>query len=143
MSHSDPTRDQFRFWTAIPVRWGDMDAMGHVNNAVYFKYCESARIELLRGLGIGGRGEGNAQGPTLVHAACDFKREVKYPATLDVGIRIATMTQRSFRMQYGMFLQGTDTLVAVAVSVNAWLDYAAGRAIPLPEELRAALAAYQ
>lgn len=143
MSHAEPTRDAFKFWSSIPVRWGDMDAMGHVNNAVYFKYCESARIELLRGLGIAGRGEGSPQGPTLVHTACDFKREVKYPATLDVGVRIVTMTQRSFRMQYGMFFEGTETLVAVAVSVNAWMDYTAGRAIHLPDELRAALAAYQ
>jgi acyl-CoA thioester hydrolase len=143
MSHTEPTRDAFKFWTSIVVRWGDMDAMGHVNNATYFKYCESARIELLRGIGIGGRDEGSAQGPTLVHAACDFKREVKYPATLDVGVRVVTMTQRSFRMEYGMFFAGTETLAAVAVSVNAWMDYGAGRAVPLPDDLRAALATYQ
>ena len=143
MSHAAPTRDAFPFWTIIDVRWGDMDAMGHVNNTVYFKYCESARIELLRGLGIHGRAEGSTHGPTLVHAACDFKREVKYPAVLDVGIRVESMTHRTFRMQYGMFLQGTDTLVAVAVSVNAWLDYAAGHAVRMPDDLRELLASYQ
>ncbi|MFN0087542.1 MAG: acyl-CoA thioesterase [Blastocatellia bacterium] len=143
MSHAGPARDAFKFWTSIEVRWGDMDAMGHVNNAVYFKYCESARIELLRGIGIGGRAEGRPQGPTLVHTACDFKREVKYPATLEIGVRIEAMTQRSFRMQYGMFPRGAETPVAVAISVNAWMDYAAGHAVRIPDDLRAALAAYQ
>lgn len=142
-SHTAVARAQFPYWTRIEVRWGDMDAMGHVNNAVYFKYCESARIELLRRLGIKGRAEGSTHGPTLVHAACDFKREVKYPATLEVGVAIESVTQRSFRMQYAMFLDQTDTLIAVATSVNAWLDYHAGHAIKIPDELRAALQQYQ
>lgn len=137
------TRAQFPFWFPIEVRWGDMDAMGHVNNSIYFRYCESARIALLRSLNITGRAEGSQQGPTLVTTSCDFKREVKYPATLDVGVRVEALTRRSFAMQYAMFFAGTDDLAAVARSVNAWVDYAEMRAVELPEKLRAALAAYQ
>jgi acyl-CoA thioester hydrolase len=137
------TRAQFPFWHTIEVRWGDMDALGHVNNAVYFRYCESARIALLRGVNIRGRAEGGTQGPTLVTTSCDFKREVKYPATLEVGVRVEAVTRRSFAMQYALFFAGTDELVAVARSVNAWVDYAARQAVEIPDELRAALAAYQ
>ncbi len=137
------TRAQFPFWFPIEVRWGDMDAMGHVNNSIYFRYCESARIALLRSLNIKGRAEGSTQGPTLVTTSCDFKREVKYPATLEVGVRVEALTRRSFALQYAMFFAGTEELAAVARSVNAWVDYADKQAIEIPDELRTALAQYQ
>jgi acyl-CoA thioester hydrolase len=143
MSKPTITRDQFPFWFPIEVRWGDMDAMGHVNNSIYFRYCESARISLLRRLNIAGRAEGSQFGPTLVTTSCDFKREVKYPAALEIGVRVEHISRRSFAMEYAMFFAGTEDLAAVAHSVNAWINYAEMRAVELPEELRAALAAYQ
>jgi acyl-CoA thioester hydrolase len=143
MQDHSPSRDQFRYWKTIEVRWGDMDAQGHVNNTVYFTYCESVRIELLRKIGFKGRPAGLAEGPALVHASCDFKRQVVYPATLDVGLRVERIGQRSFEMIYGIFLHGTDQLVAAARSVNAWADYAKNLAVPLPDEIRDALQQYQ
>lgn len=137
------TRDQFRYWKTIEVRWGDMDAQGHVNNTVYFVYCESARVELLRKIGYKGKQAGLAEGPSLVHASCDFKRQVIYPAKLDVGLRVERISQRSFKIAYGIFFHGTDDISAIATSVNAWAIYAEGRSVELPEEIRAALAEYQ
>ncbi len=137
------TRDQFTYWKSIEVRWGDMDSVGHVNNTVYFVYLESARVELLRKLGASRQQRNDHQGPALVSTSCDFKRQVVYPATLDVGARVEAIGRRSFRMSYGLFLSGTDQVVATASSVNAWTDYAAQRAVELPDDLRAALAAYQ
>jgi acyl-CoA thioester hydrolase len=116
-----------------------MDAQSHVNNTVYFTYCESARVELLHKIGFKA---GLAKGPTLVHASCDFKRQVLYPAKLDVGLRVERISQRSFKMVYGIFFHGTDDLAAVAASVNAWANYAEGRAVELPEEIRASLTEY-
>lgn len=143
MTDQTITRDQFRYWKKIEVRWGDMDAQGHVNNTVYFTYCESARIELLRKIGFKGKQAGLTEGPTLVHASCDFKRQVIYPATLDVGIRVERIGPRSFKMVYGIFFHGTNELSAVSTSINAWANYAEGRAVQLPEEIRSALAEYQ
>lgn len=143
MSKPPITRAQFPFWFPVEVRWGDMDAMGHVNNSIYFRYCESARIALLRRLNVTSRAEGSPCGPTLVTTSCDFKREVKYPAALDLGVRVEHISRRSFAMQYGMFFAGTEELAAVARSVNAWINYAEMRAVELPEELRAALAQFQ
>ncbi len=137
------TRDQFRYWKTIEVRWGDMDAQGHVNNTVYFTYCESARVELLRKIGFKGKQAGLTEGPTLVHASCDFKRQVIYPAKLDVGLRVDRISQRSFKMVYGIFFHGTDDICAVATSINAWANYAESRSVELPEEIRSALAEYQ
>ncbi|MCW5969595.1 MAG: acyl-CoA thioesterase [Blastocatellales bacterium] len=136
------TRDQFTYWTEIEVRWGDMDAQGHVNNAVYFTYCEIARVKLLGEMGARGRADG-PHGPALVTTTCDFRKQVVYPARLDVGVCVEEVGRRSFRMIYGIFFHGTDELAAAASSVNAWVDYEAGRAVPVPDWLRADLDRYR
>ena len=143
MTDQTVTRDQFKYWKTVEVRWGDMDAQGHVNNAVYFTYLESARVELIRKTGYKGKQAGDAEGPALVTTSCDFKRQVVYPATLDVGARVEKVGRRSFEMSYGIFVHGTDQLVASARSVNAWANYAAEQAVELPDWFRAALAEYQ
>ncbi len=143
MANQAITRDQFKYWKPIEVRWGDMDAQGHVNNTVYFTYCESARVELIRKTGYKGKQAGAVEGPALVSASCDFKRQVVYPATLDVGARVERIGRRSFELSFGIFLSGTDQLVASARSVNAWVEYAAERAVELPDWFRATLAEYQ
>ncbi len=143
MQDHPPSRAEFRYWKTIEVRWGDMDAQGHVNNTVYFTYCESARVELLRKIGFKGKQAGLTEGPTLVHASCDFKKQVIYPATLDVGLRVERISARSFKMVYGIFFHGSEEVAAVAASVNAWANYAEGHSVELPEEIRAALAEYQ
>lgn len=143
MSEQPSTRNQFRYWKTIEVRWGDMDAQGHVNNTVYFTYCESARVELLRKIGFKGKQSGLTEGPTLVHASCDFKKQVVYPTKLDVGLRVDRISQRSFKLVYGIFFHGTDDVSAVATSINAWANYAEGRSVELPEEIRSALVEYQ
>ena len=142
MRQPHPTRDRFSFWTEVEVRWGDMDAMGHVNNTVYFTYMESARIDFLGRLGrvqVRGRAGGAQQGPTLVATACDFVRQVVFPTTLDIGLAVEAIGRSSFRIRYGMFRKETDELMATGQSTNAWLDYATNRSIDLPTELRAAL----
>jgi acyl-CoA thioester hydrolase len=143
MTDQTVTRDQFKYWKTVEVRWGDMDAQGHVNNAVYFTYLESARVGLIRNTGYKGKQAGDAEGPALVTTSCDFKRQVVYPATLDVGARVERVGRRSFEMIYGIFVHGTDQLVASARSVNAWANYAAEQAVELPDWFRAALAEYQ
>ena len=64
----------------IPIRWGDMDAMGHVNNTVYFRYLEELRISWFDVVGLGPAPAG--QGPVIVNAHCSFIRELRYPGTV-------------------------------------------------------------
>ena len=115
-----------------------MDAVGHLNNAVYFTYCESARIEYFDQIDVGRFTEAS-EGPTLAHAELDFRRQVRHPAVLDVGARVAEVRTRSFRMDYGIYYEATDTLVADGTSVVVWTDYRAGRAIELPQRVRDAI----
>jgi acyl-CoA thioester hydrolase len=63
----------------IPVRWGDMDAMGHVNNTIYFRYLEIVRIEWLHR--VAGAPNPEGEGPVIVNTFCNFLKQLKYPAT--------------------------------------------------------------
>jgi acyl-CoA thioester hydrolase len=136
-------RGDFRFWVKIPVRWGDMDAIGHLNNTAYFTYCESARLEYLARIGLGGRFWEATEGPALAHAALNFRRSVRHPAVIDVGVRVPEVRNRSFRMDYAIFVEATDTVVADGTSVIVWADYRAERATELPAQVRQAIASVE
>lgn len=129
-------RERFRIWWTAEVRWGDMDAFGHVNNAKYFTYCESARIRYFEETGCLDRYERDRHGPAVVSAMCDFRQQVRYPETLDVGVRVERIGRTSFVLGYGLFRQGTEDLVADGSSVAVWVDYNTDQAIPVPEEIR-------
>ena len=135
-----PTRVNFRFWWPVTVRWGDMDAMGHVNNTIYFQYLESARIGYFeRLMGWTGRDEGaGRQGPVVVSQTFNYRRQLYYPAELDVGVGCQELRNRSFVLAYGIFRKGTDELVGDGTSVAVWLDYRANKAVPIPSILRQA-----
>ena len=115
-----------------------MDAVGHVNNATYFTFCESARIDYFDQVNVGRFTEAT-QGPALVQATLNFRRQVTFPAVLDVGVRVPEMRTRSFRMDYAIFFEATDTLVADGTSVIAWADYHAGRSVEVPANVRDAI----
>lgn len=119
-----------------------MDYQGHVNNAVYFTYCESARISLFSAIGRY-VDRASQEGPSLVSATCHFKRQVIFPATLEVGVRVGEIGNRSFHMHYGLFEQGSDVVVASGSSVTVWTDYRVNRAVPVPEDLRKELVRYR
>jgi acyl-CoA thioester hydrolase len=128
-------RSDYQFWVKIDVRWGDMDSLGHVNNAKYFTYCESARIDYFLSIDVGQFVE-KSQGPALANANLNFRRQVRYPSTLEVGLKVIEVKNRSFQMHYGIFLEGTDTLVADGTSVIVWADYKAGKSVDLPSVIR-------
>jgi acyl-CoA thioester hydrolase len=140
-NHLPPrVRADFRFWWPVTVRWGDMDAMGHVNNIIYFQYLESARIgyfEML--MGWTGRDEGGVrQGPVVVSQTFNYRGQVHYPADLEVGVRCREIRNLSFVLEYAIFRKGADELVGDGTSVAVWLDYNENKAISVPPILRQA-----
>jgi acyl-CoA thioester hydrolase len=136
-------REQFKHWERISVRWGDMDAIGHVNNAKYFTYCESVRISYFEAIELWRFREHDRQGPALVSATCNFRQQVHYPAELDVGARTSEIRNRSFTLEYEIYRRDSGELVADGSSVVAWVDYEANKAIPIPDELRAAIRRFE
>lgn len=121
----------------IPIRWGDMDAYGHVNNTVYFRYMEQARCEWLERLGytVGPVGEG----PVIVNAACTFLQPLTYPGTVEVKLFAGTPGRSSIPTYYELRLVGEETLYATGESKVVWIDTVSGKSAAIPESLRADL----
>ncbi len=133
-----PVRAQFGFWWPQTVRWGDMDAMGHVNNVIYLTYMESARVAFFERLGWNSRDMGGGRGgPVIVSQTFNYRRQLHYPAEIEVGIGCAELRRRSFVLADGLFLKGSDELVGDGSTVLVWMDYALGKAVELPPEVRA------
>lgn len=126
----------------IVVRWGDMDAMGHLNNAKYFTYCESARMSYFAAIRMMEHREHELQGPVLAAAHLNFRRQVRYPAELEVRTWTAEIGRSSFRMEYEIADRASGERVADGHGVVVWLDYGTGRPAPLPEGLSEAIRRY-
>ena len=125
--------------TVIPIRWGDMDAMGHVNNTVYFRYMEIVRIEWLHSLG--GAPDPQGTGPVIVNAFCNFLKQLEYPGDILAKHYVARPGRSSFETY--ITLERTDEPGVIYASGGAktvWVDFPAGKSVPLPDWLRAVIA---
>jgi acyl-CoA thioester hydrolase len=122
----------------VSVRWGDLDSMGHVNNACYFTYCESARMSYFRAVRMEEHVSGGRFGPALAAASLNFRRQVRYPADIEVATCVVEIGRSSFKMEYVLTQTspGERTLVADGTGVIVWTDYSTGRSAPLPDGLR-------
>jgi acyl-CoA thioester hydrolase len=129
-------RGDSRHVEPVTVRWGDMDSMGHVNNAKYFTYCESARMSYFAAVRMSEYRQGGVYGPALAAAHLNFRAQVRYPSELEVETRVSEIGRSSFRMEYEIFYKGTDERVADGHGVIVWVDYSAGRPLPLPDGLK-------
>ena len=122
--------------TILPIRWGDMDAMNHVNNTVYFRYMEQARIEWLESLGYG-TGQHTEEGPVIVNAGCTYLVPLVYPGNVEVRMFIGHPGRSSLPTHYELRLQGNEKLYATGDAKMVWINPASGRSIPLPGNMRA------
>jgi len=123
-----------------------MDSMGHVNNARYFTWCESARMSYFAAVRMYDHQEGEKHGPALAAAHLNFRQQVRYPAELDVITRVSEIGRSSFRMEYEIVYRGPETLgerVADGHGVIVWVDYGTGRSIPLPESLKSEIRQFE
>lgn len=130
-------REDFAHFTRLETRWVDLDALGHVNNANFFTFDESARLEY-----FGRMFEGDAKfwkdyGLILASIGCDFIAQLHHPASLDVGFRIARIG-RSSMQTVGAIFQG-DKLIAVTRGVVVWFSYTGQTSLPIPDSVRAAI----
>lgn len=119
----------------MPIRWGDMDAMGHVNNTVYFRYIEQARVQWLAETGF--FASDTQQGPVVVNAHCTFLKQLKYPGEIEIRSFVGAIGRSSFEtMQEIRRVDQPDVLSAEGGAKVVWVDYAAEKSTPLPEALR-------
>jgi acyl-CoA thioester hydrolase len=115
-----------------------MDAMGHVNNTVYFRYMEQARIEwfyaFAKRLGATPYAD---QGPIIINASCTFLEPLVYPGDLEVKMFLGELGRSSFASHYEISMNAKRYAEGSAKMV--WIDRKTGRSMPLPESLRSML----
>lgn len=119
----------------IPVRWGDMDAYGHVNNTIYFRYCEQARVEWLEADGFMVSTD-QPDGPVIINAACTFMIPVTYPATVIVRLYAGAPGRSSLMNWYEICVEGEDRVYAEGSAKVVWMNHLTGKSVPLPDSLR-------
>jgi acyl-CoA thioester hydrolase len=121
----------------LPVQWGDMDSFGHVNNVVYLRWFESARIAYFERAGILERMATERVGPILARQTIDYRLPLQYPDALRVATTVIRLGKTSFTMGLRMRSRAQGRAIAAeGESVVVMMDYRAGRKIQLWEELR-------
>jgi acyl-CoA thioester hydrolase len=119
----------------IPIRWGDMDAMGHVNNTIYFRYMEIVRIEWLHK--VGGAPDPGGEGPVIVNAFCNFIKQLEYPGDVLAKHYVANPGRSS--LDTFITLERTDAPGVIYASGGAktvWVNFPQQKSVPLPDSVR-------
>jgi acyl-CoA thioester hydrolase len=120
----------------IPIRWGDMDAMGHVNNTIYFRYLETIRIDWFRSIGCEPNPQG--QGPVIVNAFCNFYKQLEYPGDVRLKMFVSDPARTTFESWGTMELDTHPGVIfAAGGATTIWVDFPSQKAISMPDWMRA------
>ena len=115
-----------------PVAWGDMDAFGHVNNVLYYRYMESARIRYMDELNI----FQHDVYTVVASNQCKYIRPVFYPDQLKIGVRVEEIRNSAFRMSYLLWSEAQQTVVALAEAVIVCVNKDSMLKTEIPEIIR-------
>ncbi|MBM4001140.1 MAG: acyl-CoA thioesterase [Planctomycetes bacterium] len=127
----------------LPVQWGDQDAFGHVNNTVSIRWFESSRIAYFEHSGINPLLAAAGLGPILAAVRCDYRRQVRYPDTSWIGAKITKLGNTSLTMAHAVWSERQDAVSAEGDSVIVMFDYAANAPRSIPDDVRAAIRAFE
>jgi acyl-CoA thioester hydrolase len=133
-------RDAYKTFRTISTRWMDNDAYGHVNNVVYYSWfdtvvnahlIEEGALDIHHGETIG----------LVVETQCNYFSSIKFPQTVEAGLRVAHMGKSSVRYEVGLFVQGEPFTAARGHFVHVYVDRVTRRPATLPEKLKSVLEA--
>lgn len=128
-------RETFNSFTPVTIRFSDQDSMGHVNNVSIAAYIEAARTMIVQGLLD--RFDHPGLDFILARVAIDYKRELHYPGTVEVGGRLIRLGSKSLTSGYGVFFG--DTCVATSESVNVFYDMNTRSSVVPPQDVQDAV----
>ena len=130
-----PEQKKLVFESRQAVRWGEMDAMGHVNNATYFRYLESARIDWFRAIGF--QPDPQGQGPIIVNAFCNFYRQLEYPDDILIKMYVSDAARTTFESWATIEkVAEPGVICAAGGATTIWVDFPLQKAVPLPDWMR-------
>lgn len=119
----------------MSIRWGDMDAMGHVNNTVYFRYLETARIDWMSSIGC--QPDPKGEGPVIVNAFCSFYKQLEYPGDIRVKMYVSDPGRTTF--ESWATIERVDqpgVIFSAGGATTIWVDFQNQKARTLPDWLR-------
>lgn len=133
-----PDRSDYHVVITLPVQWGDQDLFGHVNNTVYFRWFESARIAYLNQIKMP-RPEHEHTGPILAAINCNYRRQLTFPDNVEIGSRITRIGRTSVTMNHSLWSLEQQALAADGDSTIVMFDYETQRPVPVPDSIRRAI----
>jgi acyl-CoA thioester hydrolase len=119
----------------LPILWGDMDAFQHVNNVMYFRYLESARIAYAERIKLYQYQQETGIGPILAATSCNFIKPLRYPDTIRVGCRTVYLTEAEIRQEHAIYSQRLKRLAATGTATIVAYDYRQLRRSAFPQPL--------
>ena len=129
-------RSDFDYWSPINTRWRDMDALGHLNHAIYLGYMETARVDVYTQLGFTGIRKDMDESTILGSMDVHYLSQVKHPSSLDVGHRICRVGSKSFDFLAAIFRENEGEPVCSALFKMVAFNYDVNKAIPVPDLIR-------
>ncbi|MBN2569612.1 MAG: acyl-CoA thioesterase [Deltaproteobacteria bacterium] len=129
-------KKSFPIIVGIPVAWGDMDAFSHVNNVMYFRYFESARVAYFDRLRIIEDIMEGGDGAILASTQCNYRIPLTYPDTLSVGAKVVEMDDDRFLMKHAAFSHGHNKIAAEGTALLVSYSYRENKKIRLSEDMR-------
>jgi len=122
----------------MPIRWGDMDAMGHVNNTVYFRFMEQTRISWFNAL-VPEREAWHSTGIVIANASCNYKRAMTYPGVVEIRLYVGEPGGSSIPTFYELRVDDDPVPYADGAAVVVFIDMKSQKAKRIPDSIRARL----
>jgi acyl-CoA thioester hydrolase len=133
-------QDYWPLQIPIVVAWGDMDALGHVNNTRFLRWFEDARFEVFQRIGSRELGPRTGRGPILARVECIFRSPVQHPDTVTSMIRTSDIGTDRYTLEHRLESQQQGKVVALGTSRIVEIDYRTGEKVALSDEVLAKLA---
>jgi len=130
----DETR-RLAFIERLPIRWGDMDAMGHVNNTVYFRFMEQTRIRWFESLHRQGEAW-KGTGIVIANASCNYRRAMTYPGTVEVRLFVGKLGGASVETTYELRVDDDPVPYADGAATVVFIDMATQKSRRIPDAIR-------
>jgi acyl-CoA thioester hydrolase len=134
---------KFNFFHPIEIRYGDIDAQRHVNNARYFSFMEQARARYLQNLGLWQGQDFDTIGIILAEQRCKYFEPILYDQEIHVGVRVARLGKKSMDTEYVIQVPNSQSVLAFGEAILVAYSYEEGRSIPVPDTWRRAIVEFE
>ncbi|PWQ95857.1 acyl-CoA thioesterase [Leucothrix arctica] len=136
-------RSDFSHFFDMPTRWGDSDAFGHINNALYSRYYESARVSYFEKAMDMEFKMDSKEGLILADMKIAFLQQLHYPTEMEIGSRVSRLGNSSLVLDAAIFTKGSDTLVNTSRATLVYFDFKGNDKKVIPESARDLICAFE